>query len=204
MSLEDRVAKLEQETSNWRMLFGAVAGLIVVWLAFTTVLAFLGATKKPPGHTDQLFATYGSFQTVRATRLEVSSGEGKPSLTAAEENGIFRIALTAPGVNQGVYIAVGGDNAGILCQADEDVMMLNERLLGFSALGESGQSTSVRAVMELGHGKTGGGYLSVWNPLNEVVVAAQSNKMNEGTVLVSDANGQPKHGLTVQPVAWER
>lgn len=46
MSIEDRVAKLERENTNWRMLFGAVAALMVVWLAFTTVLAFLGATRK--------------------------------------------------------------------------------------------------------------------------------------------------------------
>ena len=106
---------------------------------------------------------------------------GGPICHAAFSDRNSRVALEGAGIRIGSALTED-DRAQISLMADDDPE----------------HDAKMKTLVQIGSGE-GGGMIDVYNPFGKKVVSVQSNKTNEGSVLVHDVNGKLKNFLSTSP-----
>jgi hypothetical protein len=192
-SIESRIAKVERENRSWKIASAVAGGVLVVWLSLATAIAFLGATKGTARNPDSVAATYGSFGTLKAKRLEIANDSGDVVLVASQEGDVVKLHMRNGEAE--AIVSVSPTGAAVVAQTPRDLSLVSTR--GFylatpeqvprDGTVEGGKGIAFAAVKN----DLGGGSVEIYNPLGEAVVRALSGRNNDGAVIVTDFRGEP-------------
>jgi hypothetical protein len=211
MNIEDRLAKLERENRRWRLAAISLAGILGLSIAcsrqWDEPAAGLGnqaparPSDEPPIHdrlrvrtlevVDDNGRTVGRWQCVGGLAgLDMWAGDNLVSLQASKKgaSALFR------GRDEETIVITGGVGVSRRGQKDETPLVL----LGVSDDSVSGlinvyDSTGTpRVSMQGGEKGTG---VFVYNTFGRQVGTLQSDKSDEGLLLIRDLRGNPVHAL---------
>jgi hypothetical protein len=210
MTIEERICRLEKQASRWRIIATCQAAFVVL-----IALAAWWPQSLSVVTQAQAQAVGGIPNEIKTRLLTIVDKNGKPvgSFGAAGETSMVALTVGRLLDKHRVAVIVDSDSSTLSLGGSEGELHLNESTITlypfdkqYADYKESMRSGKPRdpvkalsdrkkaVVIQCGEG-TGGGLIDILNPFNKRVVSVQSNKANEGSVLVHDANGILRNAL---------